>query len=155
VVVTAHATSAPIETFEQRVERHRNLLRKRRFPMSAEHMPPVGQAALWYGDVIQCVSQSGREVAKQLARLCGEDSKITFPWRSLADAVGRTDKAGRLNAYTEGGAARLIEAGWLDVTTVGQKSGARTTWSLLQGDPPDYLPWWADGDVDDLEEWAA
>jgi hypothetical protein len=143
------------ETFDQRVERHRRLLRKRGFPMSAEHTPPVGEAALWYGDVIRCVSRSGREVAKQLARLCGDGSQVTFPWRSLAAAVARTDSAGRLNAYTEGGVARLVEAGWLDVTTVGRKRGARTTWSLLPGEQPDHLPWWAEGDMDDLEEWAA
>jgi hypothetical protein len=142
------------EAFERRVDEHRSLLIKRGFALAAEHMPPRGQAALWHQDVIHVVPRSGREVAKQLARLVGDDSKVTIPWRSLADAVGRADKAGHTRGYTERGVAALVEAGWLHVETIGQKRGARTTFYLLPGDRPEYKPWWLDTDDDEnLEEW--
>lgn len=153
------------ETFEEKVERHRALLNRRgRGPakrnlcevvLAAEHMPPTGQAYDWYADVIYNVPKSGRQVAKQLARLCGDDSKVTLPWRSLADAVGHADRVGRTRAYAERGVAALVEAGWLRVETVGAKRGARTTFYLLAGEHLDHEPWWMDADPDDLEEWAA
>jgi hypothetical protein len=78
-----------------------------------------------------------------------------MPWRSLADAVGKTDRRGRLMAYTERGVRALVEAGWLRVETIGRGCGARTTFYLLPGDHLDHAPWWLGGDEDDLEEWAA
>ena len=49
--------------------------------MPAEIIPPVGQAAFWYDDVIQHVPRSGQRVARQIARLCGSDSHLSlFIW---------------------------------------------------------------------------
>ncbi|MFG3018313.1 hypothetical protein ACGFZQ_07120 [Streptomyces sp. NPDC048254] len=125
-------------------------LRKRGFALAAETVAPAGQAALWYGDVIQCVPRSGQAVARQIARLCGDDSEVTVPWRSLADAVGTRDRAGNLRRYTERGAKTLIDAGWLEVETVGSKRGAKTTFRLLSGErSAERLAW-----VDD-EDWFA
>jgi hypothetical protein len=118
-----------------RVGEHRLMLRKRRHAMAAEQMPPIGQAAGWYADTIQCVPPSGQHVARQIARLCGNDSLVTIPWRSLADAVGRRNRAGNLRSYTERGVRALVAAGWLQVDTVGRGRGARTTFLLLPGDP--------------------
>jgi hypothetical protein len=117
---------------------HQVFVRKRGHAMSDEHMPPTGQAAVWYGDVICYVPPSGQHVARQIARLCGADSLVTLPWRSLADAVGITDKAGRLMAYTQRGVQVLVDSGWLKVETTGSKRGARTTFYLMTGDPYDY-----------------
>ncbi|MEU6044971.1 hypothetical protein [Streptomyces griseus] len=116
------------------IAEHRRLLRKRGRPLAFENMPPTGQAYLWYRDVVQCVPLSGMLVAKQLARLAGDDSQVTIPWRSLADAVGRKNRAGNLVSYTERGVKALVEAGWLRVETVGQKRGAKTTFYLEVGD---------------------
>lgn len=93
----------------------------------------MGQAGFWYEDVIREVPRSGRDVARQIARLCGDDSLVTVPYRSLADAVGVADKAGRQRAYTERGIQALIESGWLKVETVGEKRGAKTTFYLMPG----------------------
>lgn len=112
---------------------HWLLLRKRGVPWSAETLPPRGQAALWFEQVRRDVSPSGRDVARQLARLCGDDSQVTIPWRSLADAVARTDKGGRHVAYTQRGVGVLEDGGWLRVATVGRKRGAVTTFYLMPG----------------------
>ncbi|WP_406361576.1 hypothetical protein OID55_28140 [Streptomyces sp. NBC_00715] len=127
------------------LEERRAMLRKRGFPLAAENIPPTGQASLWYADVIQCVPRSGRDVARQLARLCGDDSRVTVPWRSLADAVGVRDSAGRVRAYAERGVQALTEAGWLEVETVGSKRGAKTTFGLLPGDRAAEWLGWIDG----------
>lgn len=99
---------------------------------SGEDAMPIGQAGEWYRDVLSdpAVSLSGLLVAKQIARLCRDDGLVVISWRSLADAVGRKDAAGRLRAYTEGGVDVLVSAGWLRVETIGQKRGARTTFYL-------------------------
>ncbi|CAM5418062.1 hypothetical protein SAVIM338S_02267 [Streptomyces avidinii] len=102
-----------------------------RIPNSAETRPPKGQAYAWYRDVVQEVPLSGMLVARQIARLCGDDSKVSVPWRSLADAVGRKDKGARKRAFTERGAQTLTEAGRLRIATVGEKRGAVTTFYLL------------------------
>ncbi len=120
------------------VKEHRRLLKKRGFPLAAEHMPPEGQAALWFQDVIQAVPRSGLHVARQLARLCGDDSQVTIPWRSLADAVGRRNRAGNLRSYTERGVRALVDAGWLTVETTGSKRGAKTKFSLQVGEFADW-----------------
>ena len=130
------------------IEEHRRLLRKRGRPLAAENMPPTGQAYLWYQDVVQCVPLSGMLVAKQLARLAGEDSQVTITWRSLASAVGRKNRAGNLVSYTERGVKALVEAGWLRVETVGQKRGAKTTFYLQVGDFTDRT-WTHDEDTYD------
>ena len=130
------------------IERHRRLLRKRGSPMSAENLPPTGQAAGWYRDVVIYVPRSGQRVARQLARLCGQDSSVTMPWRSLADAVGTRDKAGRTMAYAQSGVAVLVRAGWLEVSTVGAKRAARTTFRLMPGERADWL------DLPDVEVYA-
>ncbi|MBM9621528.1 hypothetical protein [Streptomyces zhihengii] len=125
------------------------LLSKRGQPLASENMPPAGQAYLWYQDVIQCVPLSGMLVAKQLARLAGEDSLVTIPWRSLADAVGRKNRVGNLRSYTERGVKTLVDSGWLTVTTVGSKRGARTTFYLQPGRFTD--PGWS-GEDEYLED---
>jgi hypothetical protein len=132
------------------IEARRAKLRKRGFPLAAETAPPSGQAALWYADVIQCVPRSGQAVARQIARLCGHDSEVTVPWRSLADAVGVRDRAGNLRRYTERGARTLVDAGWLQIETVGSKRGAKTTFRLLPGDRSSECLGW----IDD-EDWFA
>ncbi|MFF2163110.1 hypothetical protein ACFVWP_20675 [Streptomyces sp. NPDC058175] len=87
-------------------------------------------------------------MARQIARLCGDDSQVTIPWRSLADAVGIRDRAGNLRRYTERGVKSLKDAGWLEVETVGSKRGAKTTFRLLAGDLSSECLGW----IDD-EEW--
>ena len=116
--------------FGSRVEARRERLRRRQLTRHAEHFPPTGQAGYWYDEAIQDVPRSGQAVARQLARLCGDDSKVIIPWRSLADAVGEVDKAGRLVAYTERGAATLTESGWLRIETLGRGRASRTTFYL-------------------------
>jgi hypothetical protein len=135
------------------IEERRRLLRKRGFPLAAECMPPTGQAGLWHADVVLCVPRSGRDVAKQLARLCGDDSRVTVPWRSLADAVGVRDRGGRLRAYTERGVQVLVEAGWLAVEVAGRGRASRTTFQLLPGERT--ADWWVwDDEGDWLDETA-
>lgn len=136
--------------YADRIKEHGRLLAKRGRPIASENMPPTGQAALWYRDVIQYVPLSGMKVAKQVARLCGDDSQVTIPWRSLADAVGRKNRAGNLRSYTERGVKALIDAGWLTVETVGQKRGAKTTFYLQVGDFTDRM--WSVGEDDFLED---
>ncbi|MFD4337205.1 hypothetical protein ACFWPP_08375 [Streptomyces anulatus] len=126
-------------------------LRKRGFPLAAEHIPPIGQAASWYEEVIQNVPRSGQLVARQIARLVGEGCEVTIPWRSLADAVGTRNRAGHLVSYTERGVEVLRESGWLSVKTVGQKRGAKTTFSLEVGSRSGWIYWTAD-DEDDGHE---
>ncbi|GAA4726397.1 hypothetical protein GCM10023350_06420 [Nocardioides endophyticus] len=121
------------------MQRHRPLLRKRRFALEGECSPPSGQAGYWCANAVRDVPLSGQYVAKQLARLCGDDSKVAMPWRSLADAVGVTDRAGRHVAYTQRGVLALVEAGWLRVETVGAGRGAVTTFYLMPGDRFDLL----------------
>jgi hypothetical protein len=133
-VTAVHANRPAGETFAEKVERHHALLKKRRHPITAENMPSTGQAALWFGDVIQCVPRTGQHVARQVARLCGEDSQVIVPLRSVADAVGQRDRAGRLVAYTERGVKTLIEAGWLKTETAGSGPGSVTTYLLMPGD---------------------
>ncbi|MCA2200337.1 hypothetical protein [Streptomyces sp. SMS_SU21] len=123
-----------LDQYAEAIDVRRVKLRKRGFALAAEAIPPTGQAALWYADAIQCVPRSGQAVARQIARLCGDDSKVTIPWRSLADAVGIRDRAGNLRRYAERGTRALVDAGWLEVETVGSKRGARTTFRLLSGD---------------------
>ncbi|GAB3875257.1 hypothetical protein GCM10028802_11140 [Terrabacter terrigena] len=108
-----------------------------------EWSPPVGQAAEWLREVNQALPggrPSARDTARQLARLCGHDSEVSLPWRSLAEAVGLADAAGRPRAYVEQGVRTLERWGWLEVLTTGAGRGARTTFRLLAGgrvaDPP-------------------
>ncbi|MFC9201830.1 hypothetical protein ACFT79_11995 [[Kitasatospora] papulosa] len=122
-----------LTAYSAEIEEHRRKLRKRGFPLAAEHIPPIGQAGDWYEEVIQNVPRSGQLVARQIARLAGEGCEVTIPWRSLADAVGVRNSAGNLVSYTERGVQVLKESGWLSVTTVGQKRGAKTTFSLEVG----------------------
>ncbi|MBT2405726.1 MULTISPECIES: hypothetical protein [unclassified Streptomyces] len=122
------------EQYADAIEGRRVKLRKRGFALAAETVPPTGQAALWYADAVRCVPRSGQAVARQIARLCGDDSEVTIPWRSLAEAVGIRDRAGNLRRYTERGAKALTDAGWLEIETVGSKRGAKTTFRLLPGD---------------------
>ncbi|WP_432029253.1 hypothetical protein [Streptomyces sp. 1222.5] len=133
------------EEYAEAIEGRRVKLRKRGFALAAETAPPTGQAALWYADAVQCVPRSGQAVARQIARLCGDDSEVTIPWRSLADAVGRRDRAGNLRRYTERGAKALTDAGWLEVETVGIKKLAKTTFRLQAGDRSSECLGWIDG----------
>ncbi|MGW0081510.1 hypothetical protein [Streptomyces sp. NPDC003393] len=136
-----------LEEYVYEIDTHILKLRKRRYALAAETVPPTGQAGMWYSDVIQCVPRSGQAVARQIARLCGDDSQVTIPWRSLADAVGVRDSAGRHMAYTQRGVEALTKAGWLEVETTGAKRGAKTTFRLLVGDPGvEWLGWMDDED---------
>jgi hypothetical protein len=68
-------------------------------------------------------------VARQIARLCGDESEVTVRWRCR---------------YTERGVKALIDAGWLAVETVGSKRGAKTTFRLLAGDRSSECLGWID-----------
>ncbi|MEU9331397.1 hypothetical protein AB0D91_48265 [Streptomyces canus] len=131
--------------YAEGINEHGELLTKRgrhrlpteplaKFALAAEHLPPTGQAYGWYQEVLHYVPLSGIHAAKQIARLCGDDSQVTIPWRSLSYAVGRKDRLGRERAYTERGVQALVEAGWLRVETIGSKRGAETTFYLQVGD---------------------
>jgi hypothetical protein len=145
-------TDLHAETFDEKVHRHQMLLRARtrpvaalgvvRFARAAERMLPVGQAREWYADAFFNMPQSGRDVAMQIARLCGDDSMVTLPQRSLADAVGKADKAGRTRAYAERGVEVLVAAGWLRVEATGRGCRARTAYYLLPGTSADR---WSSG----------
>lgn len=124
--------------FRAMVERHRAPLTRRGQPYSHELMPPTGQAADWYALVLDyCPPRSGRFVARQIARLCGDDSRVTTTWRSLADAVGIGDKLGRARAYAERGAEALSHYGWLEVENRPDIRG--TTFLLQIGDESPWL----------------
>ncbi len=104
------------ESWSDRVERHHAALKRRGgVPRSAEMDAPTGQALGWYMDVAKLAPPTGRDVARQLARLCGEDSVVTISERSLADAVGLTDSEGRARSYVESGIKALVKAEWLEV----------------------------------------
>ncbi|MGW6356696.1 hypothetical protein ACWFR5_16260 [Streptomyces sp. NPDC055092] len=142
----------PLSPYASEIREHRRKLRKRGFALAAEHYPPTGQAANWYGEVILYVPRSGRDVARQIARLAGDDSQVTIPWRSLADAVGVRNRAGNLVSYTERGVQSLVEAGWLTVETVGRKRGAKTTFTLQVGEFSDRA--WLESGDEYYEEWS-
>ncbi|MFG2570615.1 hypothetical protein ACGFR6_34985 [Streptomyces sp. NPDC048567] len=137
-----------LTAYEAEIEEHRRKLKKRGFALAAEHTPPISQAADWYWEVRLHVSRSARDVARQLARLAGEGIEVTIPERSLADAVGTIDKAGRHIAYTQGGIKVLERSGWIVKTVVGQKRGAKTTYELAVGDRSG----WFYRDEDETEE---
>ncbi|WP_329306953.1 hypothetical protein OG322_24955 [Streptomyces sp. NBC_01260] len=122
-----------LTAYSAEIEEHRRKLKKRKFAMAAEHTPPIGQAADWYWEARLHVPRSARDVARQLARLAGEGCEVTIPERSLADAVGTIDKAGRHIAYVQGGVKVLERSGWITKTVVGQKRGAKTTYTLEVG----------------------
>lgn len=134
------------ESFLERVERHRALLGTRTFAQAWEDQWPVGQAASWYADLVRCVPPSGRAVARQLARLCGDDAQVTVPLDSLADAVGRTDSAGRHIAYTQRGIEALAESAWLRTETTGPQGNQETTYYLTPGER--HVEWFPEGDDD-------
>jgi hypothetical protein len=144
--VLAGGVSRPV--FEVRVQHRQELLAKRGHPYFAEMTFPRGQASFWYDDVIRCVPRSGRLVAKQIARLCGDDSVVAISIRSLADAVGQTDRGGRLVAFTERGIQALVESGWLRVETNGSGQNIITTYYLMPGDRD--VAWFSQDD----DEWA-
>lgn len=127
------------EDWSERVERHREALRRRggtpfNVAVSAETIPPTGSAGLWYDDVAYQMPPSARIVARQIARLCRADTQVTVPWRSLADAVGVADSVGREMAYTQRGVEVLEIAGWLRRDSTGRGRGAKTTFYLMPGD---------------------
>lgn len=129
---------------ELMVKRHRELLVKRNnLAMAAEHLPPVGQAYFWYQGVIPQVPECARNVAHQIARLCGDDSQVRTTYRSLADAVGKYDKTGPV-AYVQRGVRMLVDVDWLSVKTIGQKRAARTTFYLEAGEDSKYKSKWDD-----------
>ncbi|GAA3817839.1 hypothetical protein [Nocardioides panacisoli] len=115
-------------------------------PQSGEDRAPTGYAADWFTAVLGgmysntqwldggsgLVPPSGVHVARQLARLAGNGDAVTIPERSLADAVGRTDAAGRHIAYTQGGIEALIRHGFLAKIVTGRGRGARTTYRLVR-----------------------
>lgn len=100
--------------------------------LSAECITPLkGQAAGWYEDVCRFTFGSALFVAYQIARLCGDDSEVTLPISSLADAVQRYDDAGRLENYTDVGIRTLKDHGWLETERSGR---AGTTFRLTVGE---------------------
>lgn len=105
-------------------------VRRRGSPVQHEAAPANGQAALWLRDVELVAPASPRDVARQLARLCGDDSVVVIPDRKLADAVGVKDRAGRPVAYMQRGVQWLTESGWLAKEVTGLGAGARTTYYL-------------------------
>jgi len=125
-----------MDEFRRKVDRHHKArLRRGGSVVSAELRLPVGQAAKWYWSLVDAhPPRSARLTARQLARLCGDDSRVTVPWRSLADAVGVEDAAGRKVAYVEGGVQWLLDAGWLSKDVQGRGCAARTTFSLEVGE---------------------
>lgn len=142
------AGGAPRPPFDERVQRRTVLLARRGMAQSAEDAPPHGQASLWLADVALCVPRTGQLVARQLARLCGDDSQVTISSRSLADAVGHRDRAGRQRAFTERGLRCLVDAGWITAETSGRGPESLSTYRLLPGDlGVDYYP-------DDDDAWA-
>jgi hypothetical protein len=99
---------------------------------------PKGQAALWLRDVKAYVPKgrlsAAHAVAVEIARLCGDDSQILkLTWRSLAEAVGRSDGLGRPVAFVQAGVKVLEEHGWLERETTGKGRGAVTVWRLMVG----------------------
>jgi len=130
------------EAFPEVVERHHGLQVKRGHALSADVLQPSGQAAGWYQDVIRCVPWSGQVVAHQIARLCGDDSVCSVPIRSLADAVGQRDRAGRQVALTERGIEVLVESGWLRTEVTGRGQNIVTTYYLMPG--PIGVEWFTD-----------
>ncbi|KRE37973.1 hypothetical protein ASG73_10290 [Janibacter sp. Soil728] len=80
------------------------------------------------------VPVSARDVARQLARLCGDDSRVAVSWRSLEDAVNVRDRLNRTRAYVQRGVECLEREGWLSHETVGSRRGAVTTFYLMPGD---------------------
>ncbi|MDP5311991.1 hypothetical protein [Streptomyces poriferorum] len=141
---TVHILTA----YSAEIEEHRRKLKKRGFALAAEHTPPIGQAADWYWEARLHVPRSARDVARQLARLAGEGCEVTIPDASLADAVMVRDKAGRHVAYMEGGVKILEKSGWITKTVVGQKRGAKTTYTLEVGNRSG----WFYREEDELEE---
>lgn len=140
------------EDWQRRVERHRGMIRQRsrdrRFlgvALAGEEIPPTGQAGLWYDDVAYQSPRSARSTARQIARLCGEDSTVTTTWRSLADSVGERDRMGREVAYVQSGAEWLRHGGWLEWEAIGSRRSASTTFQLLPGNFN-----WRGSRVDDL-----
>lgn len=140
------------DDFRARVERHSAMLARRGLPVSAETIPPLGQAANWYWELVAVgLPRSARNVARQVARLCREEFAVTVPWRSLADAVGIADKGGRTMAYTQRGVAYLVESGWLEVATTGRGRGASTAFTIAAGQPGRWANVDLSNDLDD--EW--
>jgi hypothetical protein len=144
-------TTEPFLTaFSDDIKERGRKLKKRGFPLAAEHYPPTGQAALWYEEVIHYVPQTGRDVARQLARLAGEDSVVTIPDRSLADAVGKVNRAGKKNSYMERGVKTLIDSGWVRKEVTGAGCAAKTTYFLEVGETDTRYAWAdAEGDYED------
>lgn len=136
-------TSDDMDDFRRKVDRHHEArIARGGAVVSAEMLPPIGQAADWYWHLVQeHPPRSARLTARQLARLCGHDSRVTVPWRSLADAVGQEDAAGRKVAYVQTGVQWLVDAGWLSKDVQGRRRSARTTFSLeVRGSVLGLLP---------------
>ena len=148
--------------FQERVNRHRAQLQQRSadasrhgpegpvtpyrpdLALSWEWVPPIGQSDGWFREAsryLPVTPPSARDVARQLARLCGHDSEVTIPWRSLADAVASGDALGRSRAYVEQGTKVLVDLRWVEVETTGEKRGAKTTFRLLPAGDPAPLAW--------------
>lgn len=89
------------------------------------------QARSWLADVLGNTQPTpmgaGDCVAMTLARLVGDDSVISTPWRRLSGAVGGPDW------FTRDGVSRLVKSGWLRVETVGKGRKASTTFYLTPG----------------------
>lgn len=126
------------QTWEEKVAYHKTALRSRGGARAHEDLSPHGQAAEWYWDVIHSgPSRNAAHVARQIARLCGDDSKVTTTWRSLVAAVGERDAIGRTNAPVESGVEVLVRHGWLTREVNGKGCAASTTFYLMPGELPD------------------
>lgn len=129
--------------------RKRLLLRGWGRPRSAEDRAPRGWAADWFTMVLdglysnsewldptngqsRRVPPSGVTVAQQLARLAGDGREVTISERSLSDAVGRRDHAGRERAYTQSGIGALLYYGFIEKQVTGRGRAAKTTYQLVR-----------------------
>jgi hypothetical protein len=112
------------EAFELKVKHHAENLGM--VPRSAEDDMPIGQALMWLGEVYGdwSIGKAHLPVARQIARLCGDDSQVRTGYRQLSDAVGWM-KMGDVRRAVE----RLCRRGWLEVVP-GEAGLSRTLFRL-------------------------
>lgn len=140
--------------YAEEIEQKRKRIHRYGYPAvrAAENNLPTGQAALWYADLLERnVPLSAILVGRQIARLCGDDIEVVLTDESLTDAVGRADRNGHTTKYMERGRRALVEMGWIEKETVGQKRGARTTYRLTVGGGSNF--WISAHSLDDLDEY--
>jgi len=118
------------------------------YPVSAEDAAPIGQAAAWLTDVYSdpSIGMIHLPIARQIARLCGNDSVMASTYEKLAEAVGaKVKRRGRgyfdrmgdpvphSMSQTRDAVRRLCSRGWLHVTPGGARKP--TVFRLVPGTP--------------------